>query len=441
MNEAASIDRARAVQLPDDRPDVIQKVARRVMWWLVALYFFAILDRSNVAYAAVPMARDIGLTAAMFGVGVGIMYFTYSLFEVPSNLLLARFGARLTLTRIAMLWGMCTMATAWVWSPGSFYVLRALLGVAEAGLFPGVMLYLTFWFPARYRARYNAFFNYAIPAASIFGSLISGAILSLDGFLGVAGWKWLYILEGIPAVLLGVACHFFLSDTPAQARWLSPEEKAWLQSSIVADRVGRKEGETHAKGTFLSLILNPKVILLGLCNSGLFCGLVTGSAWLPQIVHGFGLDFVTVGILVACPSVAGVFGMIWFSRRSDRINERFGHAGCAFLLTGAGFLLAAAGMASLPLVLIGFAIVNAGVFAAQAVFWTIPQSFLSERAAPGAIGVIAMMGSIGGALSPVFVGWIKDHTGGFVAGFLAVASILLAAAGALLLLGLHFRRT
>ena len=409
------------------------------MWWLVALYFFAILDRSNVAYAAVPMARDIGLTAVTFGIGVGVMYMTYSLFEVPSNLLLARFGARLTLTRIAILWGLCTMATAWVWSPGSFYLLRALLGMAEAGLFPGVMLYLTFWFPARYRARYNAFFNYAIPAASIFGSLISGAILSMDGFLGLAGWKWLYLLEGAPAVLLGIACHVFLRDTPAQAQWLTAEEKAWLQSSIAADRADRAASQTHDGGKLLSLIVNPRVILLGLCNAGLFCGLVTGSAWLPQIVHGFGLDFVTVGILVACPSVAGVFGMIWFSRRSDRINERFGHASFAFLLTGAGFLLAAAGMASLPLVLVGCAIVNAGIFAAQAVFWTIPQSFLSERAAPGAIGVIAMMGSIGGAMSPVFVGWIRDQTGGFVAGFLAVAIILFAVAATLWIMRLRFR--
>ena len=441
MNEAASIDRSEATELPADRPDIIRKVARRVMWWLVALYFFAILDRSNVAYAAVPMARDIGLTAVTFGMGVGVMYISYSLFEVPSNLLLARFGARLTLTRIAVLWGLCTMASAWVWSPGSFYLLRALLGMAEAGLFPGAMLYLTFWFPARYRARYNGFFNYAVPAASIFGSLISGVILSMDGWLGLAGWKWLYLLEGVPAVFLGLACHVFLSDTPAQARWLSAEEKAWLQASIAADRAGRTDGEAQATGRLLPLIVNPRVILLGLCNSGLFCGLVTGSAWLPQIVHGFGLNFVTVGLLVACPSVAGVLGMIWFSRRSDRANERFGHASFAFLLTGAGFLLAAAGMASLPLVLIGFAIVNAGVFAAQAVFWTIPQSFLSERAAPGAIGLIAMMGSIGGALSPVFVGWIRDQTGGFAAGFGTVALILFAVGGALWGLRGWFRKS
>ena len=430
---SGATDPAQAASADDNTPPpIIRKVANRIMWWLIALYFVAILDRGNVAYAAVPMSQALGLSTAMFGFGVGIMYLTYSLFEVPSNMMLARFGARLTLTRIAVLWGLCTTALAAVWSAESFYVLRAILGAAEAGLFPGVMLYLPFWFPVAYRARYNAMFNFAVPAAYIFGSVISGAILAMDGIAGIAGWRWLFLLEGLPAVLLGIACHFLLSDGPKDAKWLNADEKAWLEAQLTP-------AHPHSAGTF-SALAKPEVWLLAMCNFGLFTGLLTVSVWLPQIFHAQGLGFGITGVLTAVPALGGIAGMYWFSRRSDRKKERFGHAAGAFLLAASGFVIAAYGTGSTTQTLIGFAVANAGVYATQAIFWTIPQSYLPRASAPVAIGMIAMLGSLGGAVAPLIIGWIKDETGGFFWGFVVNALVFCAAAALIYAIRGRFER-
>ena len=205
-----------------DRSDIIRKVGWRLMPFVALLYFMAILDRGNVSFAAISMNRDLGLNAEMFGISIGVMYFTYSFFEVPSNLILGRFGARVTLTRIAILWGIATMLMAYTQGPLTLYTFRGLLGLAESGLFPGVMLYLSLWFPFRHRARYNAIFNYAVPVSYLFAAIISGFILELDGTLGLAGWKWLFILEGAPSVLLGIVGIFYLTDRPSQAKWWRP---------------------------------------------------------------------------------------------------------------------------------------------------------------------------------------------------------------------------
>jgi ACS family tartrate transporter-like MFS transporter len=407
-------------------PAVVRKVAWRLMWFVMALYFLAILDRGNISFAAISMNKDLGLNAQMFGIAVGIMFFTYSIFEIPSNLVLARFGARLTLTRIAILWGIATVLMAFAQGPWSLYAFRAFLGFAESGLFPGVMLFLSLWFPFTYRARYNAMFNYAVPVSYIFGSLISGAVLGLDGTLGIAGWKWLFILEGAPPIVLGIIGIFYLTDRPRDATWLGPQEKLWLAAEI--ERDARNLGVVHER-SLLKTLMKPMVLLFALCNFGLFCGLASLFAWLPQIIKTFGLPNFQVGMVTAIPPLAGLVGMILLSRHSDRLGERFVYSFCTLLLAASGFAMAA--FAPNPtLIIVGFMVANVGVYGSQAVFWTIPQSYLSRDSAPGAIGLIAMVRSIGGALVPVVIGRLKDSTGSFTGGFLVVsAALVIAAAG------------
>jgi ACS family tartrate transporter-like MFS transporter len=423
-------DSAVAAQIPLEPasdvsgPAVVRKVAWRLMWFVMALYFLAILDRSNISFAAISMNKDLGLNAQMFGIAVGIMFFTYSMFEIPSNLVLARFGARVTLTRIAILWGIATVLMAFAQGPWSLYAFRAFLGFAESGLFPGVMLFLSLWFPFAYRARYNAMFNYAVPISYIFGSLISGAILDLNGTFGLAGWKWLFILEGAPPIVLGIIGIFYLTDRPRDANWLAPAEKDWLAAEI--ERDARDLGVVHDR-SLLKTLMKPAVLLFALCNFGLFCGLASLFSWLPQIIKTFGLPNSQIGVVTAIPPLAGLIGMILLSRHSDRLGERFIYTFCTLLLAATGFAIAA--FAPNPtLIIIGFMVGNVGVYGTQAVFWTIPQSYLSRDSAPGAIGLIAMIGSIGGALIPVVIGRIKDSTGSFTGGFLFVSAALVISA-------------
>jgi MFS transporter, ACS family, tartrate transporter len=424
MTEVA-IDRPAATSAVSEiERSTIRKVAIRLMWFVMALYFLAIMDRGNISFAALQMNKELGLNAEMFGIAVGVMYFTYSIFEIPSNLILHRYGARVTLTRIAVLWGIGTVLMAFTQGPLSLYAFRGFLGFAESGLFPGVMLLLSMWFPFAYRARYNAMFNYAVPISYIFASLISGAILELNGTFGIAGWKWLFILEGIPPIVLGIIGIFYLTDRPHQATWLSAEQRDWLIDAI--DRDAKATGVVHGEGV-LKTIFKPMVILFGLCNFGLFCGLASLFPWLPQIIKTFGLPSSQVGFVTAIPPVAGLIGMIALSRHSDHLGERFYYAAMTFVIAAAGFAIAA--VAATPIwIIAGFTVANVGVYGTQAVFWTIPQSYLSRQSAPGAIGLVGTLGSIGGATIPVVIGRAKDASGGFTIGFLVVAGVLLLAA-------------
>ncbi len=404
-------------------PIVIGKVARRLMWYIMALYFFAILDRGNISFAALSMNRELGLTAGMFGIGVGVMYATYSLFEIPSNLVLARIGARRTLGRIAILWGLATLLMTLTVGPLTLYLFRGLLGLAESGLFPGVMLLLSMWFPFACRARYNAMFNYVVPMAYVFSSLISGSIMSLDGTFGIAGWKWLFLIEGLPPIALGVFGLYYLTDRAADATWLSASEKEWLRSEL--QTTAQSLGVVHGLG-LASTLRQPMVLLFGLTNFGLFCGLASLSPWLPQILKAFGLTVFQVGLLAAVPPLGGLIGMIVLSRHSDRLGERFYYAAAVLLLAAVGFACAAFST-SLAAVVASFFVASIGVFASQAVFWTIPQSYVAPASAPAAMGLIGMLGSIGGAVVPMAIGRIKDGTGNYTGGFLIVCAALLGA--------------
>jgi MFS transporter, ACS family, tartrate transporter len=407
----------------------IRKVAIRLMWFVMAMYFLAILDRGNISFAALQMNKELGLNAEMFGIAVGIMYFTYSIFEIPSNLILNRFGARATLTRIAILWGIATVLMAFTQGPWSLYLFRGFLGFAESGLFPGVMLLLSLWFPFAYRARYNAMFNYAVPISYIFASLISGAILELNGTFGIAGWKWLFILEGLPPIILGIVGIYYLTDRPQQATWLSAEQRNWLMGAL--ERDAKATGVVHGEGV-LKTITKPMVLLFGFCNFGLFCGLASLFPWLPQIIKTFGLPASQVGFVTAIPPVAGLVGMILLSRHSDHVGERFYYAVATFVIAASGFAIAAFAVTPV-MIIIGFMVANVGVYGTQAVFWTIPQSYMSRQSAPGAIGLVSTIGSIGGAVIPVIIGRAKDASGSFTIGFLVVSGVLIFAAALILI--------
>lgn len=429
MSEVTIDELAISTADPALESTTIRKVAMRLMWFVMALYFLAILDRGNISFAALQMNKELGLNAEMFGIAVGVMYFTYSFFEIPSNLILGRFGARVTLTRIAILWGFATVLMAFTQGPLTLYTFRGLLGFAESGLFPGVILLLSMWFPSGYRARYNAMFNYAVPISYIFASLISGAILELNGTLGISGWKWLFILEGVPPVLLGIVGIFYLTDRPQQASWLSPEQKAWLIGAL--DRDAKATGVVHGEG-LLKTITRPMVLLFGVCNFGLFCGLASLFPWLPQIIKTFGLPVSQVGMVTAIPPIAGLVGMIVLSRHSDHVGERFYYAVTTFLVAAAGFAIAA--FAATPTwIIIGFMVANVGIYSTQAVFWTIPQSYLSRQSAPGAIGLVSTIGSIGGAIIPIVIGRAKDASGSFTTGFLVVSGFLVLSASLILI--------
>jgi len=407
----------------------IRKVAIRLMWFVMAMYFLAILDRGNISFAALQMNKELGLNAEMFGIAVGVMYFTYSIFEIPSNLILNRFGARATLTRIAILWGVATVLMAFTQGPWSLYLFRGFLGFAESGLFPGVMLLLSLWFPFAYRARYNAMFNYAVPISYIFASLISGAILELNGTFGISGWKWLFILEGLPPIILGIVGIYYLTDRPQQASWLSAEQRNWLIGAL--ERDAKATGVVHGEGV-LKTITKPMVLLFGFCNFGLFCGLASLFPWLPQIIKTFGLPASQVGLVTAIPPIAGLIGMVALSRHSDHVGERFYYAVMTFLIAASGFAIAA--FAATPVwIIVGFMVANVGVYGTQAVFWTIPQSYMSRQSAPGAIGLVSTIGSIGGATIPIVIGRAKDASGHFTIGFLCVSAVLVFAATLILI--------
>jgi ACS family tartrate transporter-like MFS transporter len=429
MTEVALNEVAMPVADPAIERTTIRKVAIRLMWFIMALYFLAILDRGNISFAALQMKKDLGLNDEMFGISLGIMYFTYAIFEIPSNVLLARYGARVTLTRIAVLWGIATVLMAFTRGPWSLYTFRGFLGFAESGLFPGVMLLLSMWFPFKYRARYNAMFNYAVPISYIFASLISGAILELDGTFGLPGWKWLFVLEGAPPIVLGIIGVFYLTDRPQQATWLSADQRNWLIGALEHD--AKATGVVHGEGV-LRTITKPMVLLFGFCNFGLFCGLASLFPWLPQIIKTFGLPVSQVGLVTAIPPIAGLIGMIVLSRHSDRVGERFYYAVMTFVIAAAGFAIAA--FATSPVqIIVGFMVANVGVYGTQAVFWTIPQSYMSRQSAPGAIGLVSTIGSIGGAIIPVVIGRAKDVSGGFTIGFLVVSAVLIMAAVLLLI--------
>lgn len=400
----------------------IRRVTWRLIPFLLVLYVVAWLDRVNISFAALQMNEDLNFSASVYGFGAGVFFVGYALCEVPSNLILAKVGARRWIARIMITWGIISIAMMFVTTPLSFYTLRFLLGVAEAGFLPGIIYYLGQWYPARQRARAVGWFMAAIPLSIVVGGPVAGLILQLDDVLDMQGWQWLFLLEGTPAVLLGFVVLGFLTDSPAEARWLAPEQRLWL-----CDRL-REEAETteqHHKIRLSAALLHPTVWLLALvmftCQTGSY-GL---SLWIPQIVKNLsGLSDFLVGMITALPYAAAAIGMVAIGASSDRTGERFYHIAIPSFIAVIGFSLSAWLVSPVP-ALIALTVAAIGDLGSRGPFWALPPQFLTGSAAAGGIALINTIGSVGGFVGPYAVGLVLDYTGSYSGGLIFLAALLL----------------
>ncbi len=396
----------------------VRRLSLRLVPLLALCYFVAYLDRVNVGFAALTMNKQIGLSASAFGFGAGIFFFTYFIFEVPSNLALERFGARKWIARIMLSWGVLSAATAFVTGPNGFYAVRLLLGAAEAGFFPGIVFYLTLWFPSTYRGRIIGYFMAAIPLSSVIGAPVSGLALGLDGLAGFHGWQWLFFIESVPTLVLAVVVLFALPDRPEEASFLAADERGWLIDRLARERAQR---ETARRYSVMQALVDPKVLMLSLVYFGDVAMLYGVGFFLPQIVKAFGLSNAETGFVTAIPYLVGTITMIWWSRRSDRTRERKGHTAVALLAAAGGLALSTAVADPMGKVLC-LMVSSFGIFSCLPVFWTLPTAFLSGAPAAAGIAVVNAIGNLSGFVGPFVVGWLKDRTGGFAAGLLVIAA-------------------
>jgi MFS family permease len=421
----------------DVERQTIAAITLRIIPLLMLCYFFAYLDRVNLSFASLQMNKALNLSASSYGFGAGLFFLSYCIFEIPSNLLLYRFGATRWIARIMFTLGLCAAGMALVQGKVSFYVLRLLLGAAEAGFYPGILFFLTLWFPAAYRARVLAIFIAAIPVSGIIGAPLSGLLLSLNGIGALQGWQWLYLIEAAPALLLAPLVVWRLQDSPDQAHWLSDSQRSWLTSQLRAERSNVERSRSY---TVLQGLTNPRVLMLAAAYFTNVCLLNSITFFLPLIVKGFGLTNLQTGFIVAVPSLLALVALIWWGRRSDRRNERYGHAAFANLCGGA-FLLASVLLTDPVARIATIALAFACTLAFTAPFWSIPGTFLTGAAAAGGIGAISAIGVIGGFLSPWFMGLMKDATGDFRSGLSVIALLAMAIAALLFLAGRsHSRR-
>jgi D-galactonate transporter len=414
----------------------IRTISWRLIPFLVLAYFFSYLDRVNLGFAALTMNAELKFSPTVFAWGAGIFFIGYFIFEVPSNLALEKFGASRWIARIMVSWGIISALMATVSGEQSFYILRFLLGVAEAGFFPGIILYLTYWYPAEYRARFLAAFAVAVPLSTVIGAPISGLLLGLDGVMGLKGWQWLFILEGIPSVLLGIVTWFYLTDRPEKAHWLTAEQKTWLAAKLQAE-TATKQAASHL--TLWQALSSPKVIMLSLIYFGFVGALYGMQFWLPQIVKAFGLTNAQTGFVTAIPYLFGTIAMILWARHSDASRERVAHVGGPLLLTAVA-LAASSYLPDPTMTMLVLTIAAIGVFCTFAVFWTLPTAWLSGTAAAGGIALINSIGNLAGFGGPYLIGWVKEATGSTANGLLVLA-VLPLIAGLLVFLGGHETKT
>ncbi|MCD4865222.1 MFS transporter [Pseudomonas sp. PLB05] len=401
---------------------IIRKVTWRIIPFVFLLYIVSYLDRANIGYAALQMNAELALSSEVFGFVSGIFFIGYFLFEVPSNLLLERFGARVWIARILVTWGVIAAATAFAQSAMHLYVLRFLLGVAEAGFFPGIIVYLTYWFRSRELATTVALFTAAIPVSYIIGAPLSTWIMDNVHWLGWSGWRWMLFLEGIPAVFLGVLCYFYLTDRPEQARWLTTEEKAWLLAELERDRQARKDVKHFGA---LKAMSNPKVLYLAFIYFVYQCGSLGVGYWMPQIIKGFSsaLSHTQIGLIATIPYIVATLVMIAWSRRSDRHGERRLHS--AIPLAVAAVALVGAGLVRDPYLAIGLiSLALAGLYSFKSPFWALPTLFLSRSTAAVSIAVINSIGNLGGFVGPFMIGMVKGNTQSASAGLLFLSALL-----------------
>ncbi len=413
-----------------DESRVFTKVAWRVLPILVLAYILNYVDRTNISVAALTMNKAVGLTASQFGTGAGLLFLGYCLFEIPSNLALHRFGARMWISRIMISWGLVSAAMAFVTGANSFYGLRFLLGVAEAGFFPGVAYYLSYWFPSRFRARILAWFLVSIPASSLIGAPLAGLLLRLDGAAGLAGWQWLFLVEALPCVVIGLVLAAVLPNQPEQASWLTPEERRIAIRTLAAEaQLARARPNMLVR--FGSVLGDRRVWLLGAIYLGFSTGSYGVQIWLPLIVKQAAFSDTAVSLLVAIPYLFSVLGMIFWAWFVDRHGHRVLNVIVTCAVASAAFVMALVSPGFVP-ALASLTVALLCLNAARAVFWAIPSLYLTGAAAAGGLALISSIGTLGGFLGPAIVGWLKDWTGSFdagllaLAGFLALASVLAA---------------
>jgi MFS family permease len=415
------------------RRRALSKVAWRFLPVLTIAYVLNYLDRTSVGFAALTMNRDVGLTAYEFGWGAGLLFASYAVFEIPSNLILYRFGARRWIARIMITWGVVAAANAFVVGPNSFYAVRLLLGAAEAGFFPGVTFFLAAWFPAEYRARVLAWFLVAIPLSSVLGGPISGLLLRMNGLAGLAGWQWMFIVEGLPACIAGFFILRMLADRPEQAMWLSAEERSAMSAMLA------EEPRDRARYSMWQALKDVRVLLLTAIQFGYTLGSYGIGIWLPQILKTHGLSNLAVGFVSAVPYLFASVAMLVWAARVDRSGRRILNLTLGFLLATIGIVLSVTWTDLAP-ALLGLTIALVGVTSARAIFWTVPTSFLVGRAAAGGLAFITTIGSLGGFFGPFLIGWIRQETGSFIMGLLAMAGVLAVTAALSCVLRLFVRR-
>jgi ACS family tartrate transporter-like MFS transporter len=402
----------------------VKKVFTRLMPVLFISYILAYIDRINIGFAAIRMNADLGISPYIYGLGAGVFFLGYFVFEIPSNLMLEKTGARRWIARIMISWGAISACMAFIQGPTSFIIVRCLLGIAEAGFFPGVILYLTYWFPLEYRARIIAAFMVAIPVSLAVGAPLSTAILQMDGLGGLKGWQWLFIIEGVPTVLFGLVFLTVMPDKPRDAKWLSAEERSWLQNTI--DSEHKAVAAVHGTSV-LRAFADPRLIALAFiyfANTTANLGL---AFFLPQILKGLGLSDMQTGLMTSVPYIFGTLGILIFGYVSDKYKERRWTLFAALALTGFGLI--AAGLMTGSLLAVGvMAIAAVGIYGTKAPFWPLPSLFLTGSAAAGGIALINSIGNLGGFVGPYVVGWIREVTKSYEAGLYFLGGLALAAA-------------
>ncbi len=411
----------------------VAKAAFRFVPLLTVAYLFNYLDRTSLGFAALTMNQQLGLTPSQFGFAAGIFFLGYSLFEIPSNLLLYRIGARRWIARIMISWGLVSAATAFVVGPHSFYSVRLLLGIAEAGFFPGVTFFLAAWFPAQYRTRMLAWFLIGIPLSSLIGGPVCGMLLQMDGILGLRGWQWLFLMVSLPCVPLGLATLILLADRPQAATWLTTEERDAL------DHVLACEVRERPHTSLWAALKDARVLICTAIQFGFTLGSYGIGIWLPLMLKEYHLSNLAIGWITAIPYLFASVGMILWARFVDEKGGRIVNLALACLLGGLG-LLAPIVSGSVTIAVIGFSLALIGVTAARAIFWTIPTRFLTGVAAAGGLAFINSIATVGGFVGPSMMGWLKEFSGSYVIGLLALAAIMVAAMAASLSLKFFITR-
>jgi MFS transporter, ACS family, tartrate transporter len=417
---------------------VTRKLQLRILPFAMLLYLVSFLDRLNVGFAAFTMNKAIGLTPEMFGFGSGLFFLGYVLVQVPSNLLMLRVGARVWIARVVIAWGVVSFCLAFVVGPYSFYALRFLLGVAESGFFPGMLLYISLWFPARQRALAIALFMAAAPLSTAIGSPISGKLMEMPQIAGLANWQWLFIIESLPAIILGFLTFKVLTDTPEQAHWLDADECSWLRQTLATERAHGAAVESGLHATW-AVLREPRVLALALIYSGTSAGLYALGFWAPLLIKQFGYSAHVVGWLNALPGVVAVVGMVLWARSSDRTLERTWHVAIPCAVGCVGLVWAGDAQATASVIL-ALSAASFGSNGAKGPVWAVPSQFLSGARAAAGIGLMNSLGNLGGFVGPWLIGWIKVRWGSYTGGLDAVGAMMALSAVLMVALGKKFAR-